>query len=136
MIEMEAHLETAYGRMHPANRETLETIRAMVFKVVETNPDIGTITETLKWGEPSYLTEQTKSGSTLRLSETRSDARPALFVNCKTTLADDIRELYPDTFEYRDNRALVLKSKPTGTEDDIKHAIALILTYHTRKKHR
>ena len=66
---------------------------------LETAADIegvGPLTETLKWGEPAYLTEATRSGSTVRLGWFRSSEREcAVLFNCRTTLVDDFRERFP-----------------------------------------
>ena len=48
-----------------ASRKTLLKVRQLIFECAAADDAIGTLTETLKWGEPAYLTEQTKSGSTI-----------------------------------------------------------------------
>lgn len=111
----------------------MEMVRDLVFQTVTEHAEIGPITETLKWGEPAYLTEKTKSGSTLRLGQTRADKLPALFVNCKTDLIAQFRELYPNSFAYDGVRALVLSDPPEAVREELKHCIALTLTYHLRK---
>ena len=133
---MEDNILDSYGRFEPETRTDLLQIREMVLRVAQSNEAIGEIEETLKWGEPSYLTPQTKSGSTLRLSQTKTDLKPALFVNCQTTLVDEIRELYPDAFDFEGTRGVVLKSSPNDVSQELEHTIALVLTYHARKKHQ
>jgi len=130
---MSPEIREAFENYSPENRTVLKAARAMILRAADDNPDIGLLTETLKWGEPAYLTQATKAGSTLRLGQTRQDSRPALFVNCHTTLVDQFRQLYPDTFDYRDNRALVIPAKLNGKADALIHCIALTLTYHKRK---
>ena len=49
-------------------RKLLLAIRAMLYETAESLPEAGRITETLKWGEPAYLTERPKSGTTIRLA--------------------------------------------------------------------
>jgi len=104
-------------------------VRSLIFEVAKTH-DVGPITETLKWGQPSYLTEETKSGSTIRLGLLKGDA--AVFLNCNTTLVDGFRSDFPDAFEYSGNRALLLNSQ----SDDAALAICLgrALTYHRDKR--
>ena len=43
-------------------------IRKLIFELASDDKRIGRITETLKWNEPAYLTDETKSGSTIRLA--------------------------------------------------------------------
>ena len=131
---MQDNIQNSYNRFESQTRNDLLEVRDMVLRVAKSNEDIGELEETLKWGEPSYLTPQTKSGSTLRLGQTKTDQKPALFVNCQTTLVDEIRELYPDTFGYEGTRGVVLKDAPEDVAQELEHTIALVLTYHTRKK--
>ena len=51
----------------PAMRSDLMKLREMMFEVAAATPGVGKLTETLKWGQPSYLTEETGSGSTVRI---------------------------------------------------------------------
>ena len=88
--------------------------------------------ETLKWGEPSYVT---KAGSTIRLGWKAS--RPEeyrLLFHCGTTLVGAFTELYPDAFQYEGNRAIVLHKTADFPVAPLKHCISLALTYHRRKK--
>ncbi|MEE9315187.1 MAG: DUF1801 domain-containing protein [Rhizobiaceae bacterium] len=107
-------------------------MRDLLFEAANENPAIGPITETLKWGQPSYLTEKTKSGSTVRLGEAGGDKYPAIFVNCKTTLIAQFKEHYGDQFDYVGVRTLVI-TDVDNMRAEIKHCLALVLTYHARK---
>ena len=49
-------------------RSRFHDIRAIVLSAAADTPETGPLTETLKWGEPAYLTEATKSGATLRVA--------------------------------------------------------------------
>lgn len=103
--------------------------RDLAFQVATADPRIGELTETLKWGQPSYLTEITKSGGTLRLWVT-NDGRPALFVTCSSSLADQMRERYGDDLNFEGNRAILPRNE---TSDDVlRHVIAQVFTYKLR----
>jgi len=115
----------------------LLAIRQLIFKSAAADDEIGEITETLKWGEAAYLTEQTGSGSTIRLGY--KDNKPdcaAIYFNCQTTLIKDIQQHYPDKFEYQDNRALFIPIKPSLPSKELKHCINMALKYHKNKKLR
>lgn len=127
-------IASAFDKLSPENRAILKSVRHLVSDLAAGNPQIGPLTETLKWSEPAYLTEATKAGSTIRRGQTRPDSKPAFFVNCQTTLIEEFRQLYPETFEYRDNRALVLLSNLDEVIEPLRHCIALALTYHARKR--
>jgi hypothetical protein len=54
---------------YPASvREKVMDLRQVIFDTAISNPAISPLTETLKWGEPSYLTQASKSGSTVRIA--------------------------------------------------------------------
>lgn len=130
---MSPEISAAFEGFRPENRIILRKVRRLILDLAEVNPRIGPLTETLKWSEPAYLTERTKAGSTLRLGETKRDSQPALFVNCKTTLISQFQRSYPQTFEYRDNRTLILKDDLDETVEPLRDCVELTLTYHLRK---
>ena len=62
-----------------AMRRRLLALRALVFDVAAKTEGVGRLTETLKWGQPSYLTEQTKSGTTVRIDRLKNADGYALY---------------------------------------------------------
>jgi hypothetical protein len=48
-------------------RTKLMFLRQLILDTASSIRGVGEIEETLKWGEPSYLTPKSKSGSTLRI---------------------------------------------------------------------
>src|SRR6266702_3123193 len=50
----------------------LLALRRLIFDTAKTTKGVGALLETLKWGQPSYLTAETKSGSTIRIDEAKS----------------------------------------------------------------
>ena len=131
---MDPNFKNSFARFESDTQAELLKIRDLILDVARSNDVIRELEETLKWGEPSYLTPKSKSGSTLRLGQTKTDQKPALYVNCQTTLVDEIRELYPDTFSYEGTRGIVLKTPAEDVRQELEHTIALVLTYHARKK--
>jgi hypothetical protein len=114
-------------------RDRLLICRDLVFQVAAAHELIGPVTETLKWGQPSYLTEATGAGTSLRLGKDGS-SKPAVFVHCATDLIDQFRTFYPDTFSYQGKRALIIEGEIAAAEDELRHCIGLTLTYKLRKK--
>ncbi len=49
-------------------RRKLMALRQLIFDTAAKTEGVGTLEETLKWGEPAYLTTQSKSGSTVRIA--------------------------------------------------------------------
>ena len=131
---MPEHVRNAYDSYQEPVRATLLTCRDQLFDIAERNHEVGPVEETLKWGQPAYLTPQTRSGSTIRLAPTSTGEEAAIFVHCNTNLIDQFKAHYPDTFSYQGNRALIIPALTTGLHNQIGHCLALALTYHSRKK--
>ena len=49
-------------------RSKLLALRRLILDTARTTKGVGALQETLKWGQPSYLTPETKSGSTIRMN--------------------------------------------------------------------
>lgn len=112
----------------------LMDLRELIFAVALTTEGVGQVEETLKWGQPSYLTPQTKSGSTIRIDRIKQKPNLyAMYLNCQTTLIESFRKLYPH-LEYEGNRAIIFDSASPFPTEAIKDCIAMALTYHLRKK--
>lgn len=110
-------------------RAKLLEIRTLIFAVADETSRVGALTECLKWGQPAYLTEETKFGTTIRLGADKASGRPALYVHCQTSLVDQYRGLFPDSFGFDGNRALLMEGDSLP-EAELRHCIKLALTYH------
>lgn len=87
--------------------------------------------ETLKWGEPSYLS---KHGSTVRMDwKQKTPDQFAVYFKCTSKLVPTFKELYKDTFTFEGDRAIVFKLDDKIPETELKHCISLALTYHKVK---
>lgn len=112
-------------------------IRQLIFKIAKETPEVGKLEETLKWGEPSYVTSETKSGSTIRVDSKQS--KPdyfAVYFNCKTTLVDTFKEMYGDIFQYEGNRSIVFHKDDKIPLVELSNCILMALTYHISKKQK
>ncbi len=123
-------VEAAYARFPAEARATLLGLRDLIFEVANETDGVGRLTETLKWGEPSYLTEESKSGTTIRLGCTRQGAC-ALYVHCQTTLVSQFREWFGDALEFEGNRAVLVPTGEPLLRDVLRQCIAAALTYHS-----
>ena len=124
------------GYEEPARARLLE-LRALILKTAAETGGVGPLDETLKWGQPSYLTAKTKSGSTIRIDAVKDmPTRCALYFICHTDLVETFRELYPTELSYGGNRSILLETTDPLPEAPLRHCIALALTYHSRKKAR
>ena len=84
---MPADVAAAFAAFPERIRARLLEVRDLIFETAWAIEGVGPLTETLKWGEPAYLTQATGSGSTIRLGRVRSSEREcAALFNCRTTL--------------------------------------------------
>jgi hypothetical protein len=132
----DARVAAVFKALPPAERARLAGLREMILDVAKATPGVGAITETLKWGQPSYLTEETGAGSTVRIDKLKSGDGCAVYFHCQSGLVSQFRELYPDKLTFEGERAILLKGKSRVPERELRHCIALALTHHLRKKNR
>ena len=114
-------------------RDRLLNIRDLIYDTAASDPRIGPLTETLKWGEPAYLTGVTKSGTTIRLGwKPKAPDKVALYINCRTSLLSQWRDLYTGTLRFDGNRAILFDARKPLPGDPLRHCIAMALTYHLK----
>jgi hypothetical protein len=126
----------AVFRTYPEPLKTkLLTLRRLILDTARTTAGVGALEETLKWGQPSYLTSETKTGSTIRIDRAKSGpGQYALYVHCQTDLVATFRELYPTELSYGGNRSIILNAKDEIPVPALRHCVALALTYHLNKR--
>ncbi len=109
-------------------------LRDLVLSTAAETEGVGTITETLKWGQPAYLTSETGSGSTIRIAPTSAGSNHdfAMFFICRTNLVDGFRSLFGDAFTYDGTRALLFRCGEALPSAELRICIEQALTYHQR----
>ena len=129
-----AHTFDAYP---PNVRDKLMDLHTLIFETAASTDGVGVLEETLKWGEPAYLTSESRSGSTVRIGWKK--AKPSqytMYFNCQTNLVETFRALFPDGLRFEDNRAIVFNESDIVPTDALSFCVAAALTYHRDKKAR
>jgi len=126
-------VEAVFAAFPKLLRGKLLALRRLVLETAASTEGVGEIEETLKWGQPSYLTSKTRSGSTIRLGEA-GVGRYALYVHCQTDLVAMFQEYYPGQFTYGGNRSVIFDVDDDIPEPALRHCVALALTYHLNKR--
>ena len=101
--------------------------------ILETANEIGIaeLEETLKWGEPSYLTSK---GSTLRIDwKEKTPNQYAMYFKCTSKLVSSFKEVFGDLFQYENNRAILFDLQDKIPYKELKKCIAVTLQYHKLK---
>ena len=109
-------------------------LRQLILDTAAKFENIGAIEETLKWGEPSYLTLESKSGSTIRIAwkEAQKD-QYSMFFKCTANLVPEFKSRFPQKFNYGGNRSIDFKLNDDIPVKELMQCIALALTYHQNK---
>ena len=127
---MELAVEQVFNAYPNAIRARLYEVRALIFNVAASE-NIGHITETLKWGQPSYLS---KTGSTLRIDwSAKNPDVVSLYFNCNTRLVDTFKEIFQHQFQYQGNREITLPLSEAIPYNALKSCISMALRYHQIK---
>lgn len=131
----DANVAAIFAAYPPAIRARLRFLRGLIFDVAHRTPGVGAIEETVRWGQPSYLTTQSKSGSLIRIDHVKSQAgKYAMYFHCQTTLVDAFKEMYRGKFEFGGNRSIVFSEDDEIPVRELRRCIAMALTYHLDKK--
>ncbi|CCN34355.1 conserved hypothetical protein [Vibrio nigripulchritudo SO65] len=127
---MDEQIQGVFDQFPKSVKEHLLQVRTLIFSVAEEH-QLGSVEETLKWGQPSYMV---KTGSTVRLGFDRNDPQTyCVYFHCQTTLVETFRELYGDEMEYQGNRAIVFRIDKPLAEPQLRHCLYLALNYHKLK---
>jgi hypothetical protein len=127
-------VEAAFDAYPKPLKARLLALRRLIFDTARSVEGVGPLQETLKWGQPSYLTPTTRSGSTIRIDRMKSANQYAIYFHCQTNLVETFRELYPAELSYGGNRSIILNADDELPEPALRHCVALALTYHLNKR--
>jgi hypothetical protein len=113
-------------------RRKLMRLRQLIFDTAARLEGVGRLEETLRWGEPAYVTT-TGSGSTIRIDHRRKNPKQyAMYFHCRTSLVDTFRTAFPDTFTFEGNRAIVFDEGDRVPTRELAVCIEAALIYHRK----
>ncbi|MEO9075884.1 MAG: DUF1801 domain-containing protein [Gelidibacter sp.] len=113
-------------------RDKLQHLRELVIETAEETEGVTVLEETLKWGEPSFVT---KNGSTLRMDwKERTPDQYAMYFQCTSRLVDTFRLVFDHRFQYEGKRAIVFQLNQKIPELELKECIKASLIYHNVKE--
>ena len=115
-------------------RPKLLHLRQLILDTAANTEGVGQIEETLKWGQPAYLTHKPKSGTTIRIDHDPSaDGKFGMYVHCQSKIVEEAQASYPTELTYEGSRAIVFHIDDPLPENAVRHFIKLALTYHCWK---
>lgn len=132
VIETNPSLEAVFAQYPDGIREKMDALRALVHEVAEMTDGVDHLHETLKWGEPAFIT---KKGSTLRMDwKPKQPDQYALYFQCTSQLVPTFRFVFGDELTFEGNRAVTFGLGSALPEEKVRQCIKAALTYH-RVKH-
>jgi hypothetical protein len=130
-VKSDPAVELVFAEYPDAMRKKMLGLRALVIETASEIEGIRELEETLKWGEPSYLT---KYGSTLRMDwKSKNPGQYAMYFKCTSRLVETFRTVFGDEFMYEGNRAIIFKMDDKIPTKSLKLCIRAALTYHKVK---
>lgn len=113
----------------------MEELRGLIYEVANSTEGVGNLEETLKWGEPAYLTKNPKSGTTIRIDwKDKNPEQLAMYVSCNTTLIENFRMQFTGRMEFEGNRAVVFPAEKPLPRKELMICIQMALRYHMDKE--
>lgn len=117
----------------PARREKLMKLRELVFATAQNSAGVGEIAEVLRWGQPSYLTLISRSGSMVRMDVVKNEPKKiALYFHCQTGLIDGFRNHFSDVLSFAGNRAIILDIDEPLPVEALAYCIKAALRYRLK----
>ena len=133
-LKLESHpaVRKVFDKYPRPIKEKMLKLRDLILKVASDEEEIDSIVETLKWGEPSYLT---KKSSTIRIDwKEKKPDQYAMYFQCTSRLVPTFKAIFKDMLTYEGTRAILFRlDEPLPTEI-LEQCILAALKYH-RVKH-
>jgi len=114
-------------------RTGILTLRNLIFDVARELPEVDTVREVIRWGQPAYMPQKPRVGTSLRLGLHR-DAHFALFAHCQTTVIASYAQAFPGWDRLDGNRAILFDDLDQIEPERLQYLIRCALTYHLKEK--
>lgn len=130
-LKTNPQVEAVFANYPDFVRDKMQHLRELVIETAEETEGVTDLEETLKWGEPSFVT---KNGSTLRMDwKEKAPDQYAMYFQCTSRLVDTFRLVFDRKFKYEGKRAIVFQLNQKVPELELKECIKASLRYHNVK---
>ena len=132
LINTDPKVETVFKNYPVSVRKKILSLRSLIIQTARETEHITQLEETLKWGEPSYLT---KNGSTVRIDwKSKNPNQYAIYFKCTSALISTFKMVYKEIFTFEGNRAIIFQMGDKIPEKELKNCIRAALRYHKVKQ--
>lgn len=112
-------------------KNKMDALRQLIRETAEESSEVASLHETLKWNEPSF---KTPLGSTLRMDwKEKTPDDYALYFQCSSKMVDTFRMVFPYSFRYEGQRAILFPINSVIPTEETNVCIRTALLYHTVK---
>ena len=134
-MKQDSDVAAVFASYADAVRPGLLALRQLILETADSTVGVGDIEETLKWGQPSYITSESRSGSTIRIAPTGSKSPHdyAMYFICHTNLVESFENIFGDAFTYDGKRGLLFSVSKKIPENELRECVAWALTYHLNR---
>ena len=130
-LNMSPDVKKVFDNYPDMVRDKMLFLRELVLETAQEIEGVTNLEETLKWGEPSYLTKQ---GSTLRMDwKAKTPEQYAMYFKCTSRLVEVFRLVFAQSFTFEGKRAIVFQLNDELPKEELKLCIKATLTYHKVK---
>lgn len=130
-LKTDPKVEMIFANYPDFVRDKMQYLRKLVRATAEEMEEVEVLEETLKWGEPSFVT---KNGSTLRMDwKEKTPDQYAMYFQCTSRLVDTFSLVFDQVFRYEGRRAIVFQLDEKIPEAELKACIKAALRYHRVK---
>ncbi len=130
-LKTNPQVEAVFANYPDFVRDKMQFLRKLVIETAEETEGVTDLEETLKWGEPSFVT---KNGSTLRMDwKEKAPDQYVMYFQCTSRLVDTFRLVFDHKFKYEGKRAIVFQLNQKVPELELKECIKASLRYHNVK---
>lgn len=131
-LQSDPAVQDVFDKYPDEIRPKMMKLRRLILDAAESEERVTILEETLKWGEPSYLT---KYGSTIRMDwKEKAPDQVAMYFKCTSKLVPTFREVFGEIFRFEGNRAIVFGLEEEIPETELKACIRVGLMYHKVKE--
>ena len=130
-INTDPEFELVFNNYPDSIRSKMLGLRSFIIETANQIEGLEKLEETLKWGEPSFLT---KIGSTIRIDWKKSKPNQyAMYFQCTSKLVPTFKMIYNNVFDFEGSRAIIFRMHDNLPKEELKHCIIAALTYHRVK---
>jgi hypothetical protein len=130
-IKNNPKVKSVFAKYPVPVRKKMLAMRELIIETAKETDQVSSLEETLKWGEPSYLTP---IGSTVRIDwKEKTPDQYAMYFQCTSRLVETFKLVFGSKFQYEGNRAIIFKMNKKIPVEELKACIQAALTYHKVK---